>query len=201
MLYKNQELEEFEGSGEDISGKIFGEWYVICRAPNKKNHPHVWCECSCGSIVSVNSSNLRLKTSSKCHKCAMIECRGKIKKFHGDIPLTRWAGIKKVANQTNRKFEITIEEAQILFLKQNKKCALSGIPIYFNTAHRVDKRGYKCGWKSTASLDRIDSDKDYTLDNCQWVHKDVNIMKNKYDQGYFIDLCTKIVKTKGRSNG
>jgi len=30
---------------------------------------------------------------------------------------------------------------------------------------------------TTASLDRINSSKGYTLDNVQWVHKTVNIMK------------------------
>ncbi len=41
----------------------------------------------------------------------------------------------------------------------------------------------------TASLDRIDSSKGYTKDNIQWVHKHVNLMKHKFDQKYFVDIC------------
>ena len=43
-----------------------------------------------------------------------------------------------------------------------------------------------------ASLDRIDNDGNYTIDNIQWVHKDVNFMKRTYNQEYFIDMCSKI---------
>ena len=45
---------------------------------------------------------------------------------------------------------------------------------------------------TTASLDRIDSSKGYVIGNVQWVHKDINIMKNKFDNQYFIDMCKKI---------
>ena len=41
-------------------------------------------------------------------------------------------------------------------------------------------------------LDRIDSSKDYTLDNIQWVHKDINFMKRSLSQEAFLDLCLKI---------
>ncbi len=41
----------------------------------------------------------------------------------------------------------------------------------------------------TASLDRIDSSRGYTLDNIQWVHKDLNKMKTNYPNDYFIKMC------------
>ena len=78
---------------------------------------------------------------------------------------------------------ITIQQAWELFLAQGRKCALSGEPIAFP---RINAE------KGTASLDRIDSNLGYVLGNVQWVHKDVNIMKNKFDQDYFIGLCVKI---------
>ena len=40
-----------------------------------------------------------------------------------------------------------------------------------------------------ASLDRIDSSKGYVKDNIQWVHKDVQIMKNKFSEDYFKQIC------------
>jgi hypothetical protein len=45
---------------------------------------------------------------------------------------------------------------------------------------------------TTASLDRIDSSKGYTIDNVQWVHKTVNLMKRELNQQDFIDICNKI---------
>ena len=84
----------------------------------------------------------------------------------------------------NRKpveLSITKENAWNLFLKQNRRCALSGLELTFPKVSK-DK-----SW--TASLDRIDSSKGYIEGNVQWVHKDVNIMKNKFDNKYFINIC------------
>jgi len=47
----------------------------------------------------------------------------------------------------------------------------------------------------TASLDRIDSTKNYTIDNIQWVHKDVNKMKMDFSQEYFIEMCRLVTLT------
>jgi hypothetical protein len=74
-----------------------------------------------------------------------------------------------------------VEYVWNLFLSQDRKCALSGIPIGFQ-----DRSG------STASLDRIDNSKGYVIGNVQWVHKDVNIMKHTHSQDYFIGLCATI---------
>jgi hypothetical protein len=41
----------------------------------------------------------------------------------------------------------------------------------------------------TASFDRIDSTKPYDADNIQWVHTMVNMCKNKYAQGRFVEMC------------
>ncbi len=53
--------------------------------------------------------------------------------------------------------------------------------------------GYKRG-EYTASLDRIDSRGHYEVGNVQWIHKDLNIMKNSYDANYFIDMCKSVAK-------
>ena len=48
----------------------------------------------------------------------------------------------------------------------------------------------------TASLDRIDSNKGYTIDNVQWVHKDINKMKMDLEEDVFIDNCKLIIENK-----
>ena len=45
-----------------------------------------------------------------------------------------------------------------------------------------------------ASLDRIDSSKGYIEGNVQWVHQNINMMKNKFDNQYFIEMCKLITK-------
>ena len=56
--------------------------------------------------------------------------------------------------------------------------------------HSLNLRGHR---KTTASLDRIDSRKGYTIDNVHWVLKAVNIMKNTYPLSFFVAICRKVV--------
>lgn len=69
-----------------------------------------------------------------------------------------------------------------MYLKQNNKCALSGMSIGWS----------KTGLTATASIDRIDSSEGYLMENVQLVHKDVNFMKQQFDQTYFIEMCKAI---------
>jgi hypothetical protein len=85
------------------------------------------------------------------------------------------------AQSCDRRIEITIKQAWELFEAQNRRCSLTGLPLYF---------GGRNG--TTASLDRIDSSLGYLISNVQWIHKDVNRMKNHFDQDYFIDICKRI---------
>ena len=108
----------------------------------------------------------------------------------GEIHQNTFNKYKRSANLRGSKsyrekieFSITIEFVWELFLKQNRKCALSGLPIEF---------GRRASDPSTASLDRIDSSKGYTENNVQWVHKDINYMKRTYNQDYFKSLCTAV---------
>jgi hypothetical protein len=50
--------------------------------------------------------------------------------------------------------------------------------------------GAQNGWrKATASLDRIDSSKGYTIENVQWVHAIINNMKWDMPQSEFLSFC------------
>ena len=50
------------------------------------------------------------------------------------------------------------------------------------------------GEETTASLDRIDSSRGYDADNIQWVHKDINWMKQDFSQSEFIAYCRRVSK-------
>jgi hypothetical protein len=64
---------------------------------------------------------------------------------------------------------------------KSKKCSLSGVDLTFGVKNNSKT------WN--ASLDRIDSNKNYTEDNVQWVLKKINRMKSDLDQKEFIKLC------------
>lgn len=84
-------------------------------------------------------------------------------------------------------FLLTMKQAWDLFKRQKGLCAISGVAIKLPFSSRL--RGAE---KQTASLDRIDSALPYELDNVQWVHKVVNIMKHVQSQETFVQWCNTI---------
>lgn len=115
-------------------------------------------------------------------------------KGHEELSGTKWSSYQKGAEARGLAFDVTIEYAWELFLKQERKCALTGVPINFDMDLDFLRRyGHQNG---TASLDRIDSTKGYTPDNIQWVHKDVNKMKMDLQEEDFFRLVKQIYEHK-----
>lgn len=104
-----------------------------------------------------------------------------------DIAGYTWRRIQSGASQRNLEFSITIEEAWDIYTSQKGICALSGFPIVLDASlGSLNKNGYQ---RSTASLDRIESDKGYIKGNVQWVHKDINRLKSNWSEEHFFKMC------------
>ena len=91
----------------------------------------------------------------------------------------------KHAEARDLPFEISNQDAWDQFLKQNSKCALTGLALSMNDGRNPVTDSII----RNASLDRIDSSKGYTRDNIQWVHKDINKMKMDFPEDRFRELC------------
>lgn len=109
-------------------------------------------------------------------------------KGHGELSGRDWSRIKYSASKRNIDFDVnlTIEFVWNLYLEQDKKCKLSGLPITINKSAKIN---------NTASLDRIDSNLGYNSTNVQWLHKDVNNLKGSMSNEETIKLCRKIFFT------
>jgi hypothetical protein len=179
-------------------GKKFGKLTAIENEKDKNGYNTRYiCKCDCGNTHSVSKSHLR---SNRITHCGCVRTLGAkhskwtgVGEISGDFwwtHIVRSANGSKNGNRTRKPKEltVTIEEAWQLFLNQDRKCALSGIELTF------PKKWKDKSW--TASLDRRDSSKGYILENVQWVHKDVNIMKNKFEQSYFTEICRLIYKNR-----
>ncbi len=79
------------------------------------------------------------------------------------------------------EWNISMVDAWDKFQEQKGLCAYTG-QVLTLSASKHDTLG-------TASLDRIDSSRGYVLDNIQWVHKDINRLKNNYSEADFIQMC------------
>ncbi|MCZ2224271.1 MAG: hypothetical protein LC122_11665 [Chitinophagales bacterium] len=98
-----------------------------------------------------------------------------------------WKRINNNAKISKSLVEVDKKTCYDLLVKQNFKCALSGLDIIVAKTYKDFMLN-----KTTASLDRIDSNGNYAIDNIQWVHKDINFIKQNFNQKYFIELCKKI---------
>lgn len=162
----------------DISKMKFGKWTCLDYVGNSK-----WrCICECGNYSNISGIALRSGNSNQCRKC-QFKLYIKKEEFR-DTFFKRYINSAKVRNL---QFNITKEYVYELFLKQNRKCALSGIDIKFANTSKEHLTGF-----TTASLDRIDSSKGYVEGNVQWIHKDINKIKNNISQERFLELCQKI---------
>lgn len=110
------------------------------------------------------------------------------KKF-GDIHQSYIYILRNRAYNKQLEFNIDGDYLWKLFLKQKRKCALSGLEIGFPKTW-----GSKSKTEITASLDRIDSSKGYIIGNVQWVHKKVNTMKMDMLVDEFTELCKRITQ-------
>lgn len=170
-------------------GDKYGKWTVLDTYIGNDNKSYAKIQCECGSVKNIHISDI--KGTNMCMRCKGALMKGvgleRSRKGKGELSGTYWNAIIKGAKARNLEFTIDIEDAYNLFLKQNRKCALSGLDI---------KLGYKnVDGEQTGSIDRIDNSKGYINGNIQWVHKDINNMKHAHTQEYFIELC-KAVSSK-----
>lgn len=175
---------------KDLTGVVFHKLTVLERAGSNRQKCVTWrCLCSCGKEIVASSDHLTRKTQPiKSCGCERFKRGNQHKQWNGyeGISGNWWHNhVERERNQTRRakiKVNITKEYAWDLFIKQKKKCALSGVDIEIAGDHKYN----------TASIDRIDSSKGYEEGNIQWVHKHINFMKRTYSQEYFIDMCKKV---------
>ena len=174
----------------NLIGKRFGNLTVISLLPQRKNRYRCWsCICDCGNKIKVTSNHLKECNTTTCG-CGRWKRNSKSEywKGFGEISLVYFNRVKRGASDRNFPFKITINQIWNLFLKQNRKCALSGIKLNFQTCESLRD--------GTASLDRIDNSKGYTIDNVQWIHKDINYMNKDFTQKQLFEYCKLICINK-----
>lgn len=170
--------------GDYMLGKTVGKFTVVGKEENicKDGKPRTFwvCQCECGTVVKRCASKITNTIAGKqCKTCYEKEVRPG--QAVGEITSTYWNRLRRGAEKRNFAFDVTVEFARDLFLKQNRKCALSGQHLEFSPKARSQ-------W-TTASFDRIDSTVGYIPNNVQWVHKNINMFKIKLPEPEFIRLC------------
>lgn len=180
--------EEFSFQDKSVGKRM--AWCKKCCSERGKTLYRFEC-VDCGKPCERTKS--RVSTTNRCLACA----RAKIIRDNGGVPVN-YSGTYNFAGKTfatwvasakKRKidWELTKEQVEDIFSRQNGRCALSGIEMMpkKNTPYRP-------------SLDRIDSAKGYVLSNVQFVCSVVNVMKNKFVEEEFIKICKLIAEHRGK---
>jgi hypothetical protein len=169
------------GKIKDITGEIFGFLTTLRFVERQGRHTYWLCKCACGNEIVKSLVTLRAGKTKSCG-CKRSGPTSSKWRGIGELSYSYFYRVKQSAQKRKKIFRIDIEYAWNLFLRQERRCAISGLPIEF--PHRVADN------KTNApSLDRIDSSQGYVEGNVQWVHKHINLMKNDLSQKYFIDMC------------
>lgn len=141
------------------------------------------CICDCGTEKQVRRRNLQSGYVTCCGCDRYRRVAEKNWRGHGEISARLFGQIRENAKRRKIDFNITIEQVWQKFLHQERRCAISGTTISFrHPGNRLEKDD-----RGTASLDRVDSNFGYSIENVQWVHKTVNRMKMSLGQNDFLD--------------
>ena len=166
-----------------LEGRRFGKLKAI--RVNKpisvtRRRTHYDCLCKCGNSCIIRVDSL-LNNSSKSCGCAKTLVGNKSLSWrgYGEISSSFWNNVKRHARCRNLSVGLEIKDLWELFLKQKKKCKISGIKLTFSNNVRA--------YDGSASLDRVDSKKHYVKGNVQWVHKKLNMMKGSLTEKEFLN--------------
>lgn len=174
------------GYYNDLTGKRFGR-LTVEKFSEKRNGIAWWTvRCDCDIQKEVRGYTLTSGHNKSCgcgHSDYMKTALGKSK---GQLSGTHWFRIKSNAEARNIEVTLSQQEASELFEKQKGICALSGELLAMDSD----------ATSRTASLDRINSNKGYEVGNVQWVHKNINLMKNQLDEKEFLSWVNKIANYK-----
>jgi hypothetical protein len=179
-------------------GTKFGLWTIISDQVKVGSNRALYqlCQCCCGNTAWKSLTALRTGSTTKCKSCGNksyltengeISINGMINSFYTHII----NNVNKRKKVSQLEFNITPEYLEKLYEEQNHKCALSGLSLELD----ITKPAIQQNW----SLDRINSDIGYVEGNVQWVHKDINMMKQSYSNDYFKEMCCKVAEYNGYS--
>lgn len=157
-----------ESSFKNLAGKRFGRLTAVTAIRKANGGTAYECICECGRTTIVDRSNLTSGATKSCG-CYRSEITAKLKYNHGlhhHRLHTTWSNMKdRCYNPKNKEYKryggrkITVCDEW----KENFKC------FYIWAIEN--------GYQDNLTIDRIDNDKGYSPENCQWITLSENIRK------------------------
>jgi len=164
----------------DMAGQKFGKLTIIKRAGKDKDRHAKWlCKCGCGKEKIIKGNNLRLGITKSC---------GCLKTFPSGIASMRALMGRYRYIAKKRRLEFSLTQEQFVEMTQ-KDCQYCGAKPKNVAKHFGCNGNYIYN-----GIDRIDSDKGYTIDNTVPCCKICNYAKQKMTLQEYKDWIEKSYK-------
>lgn len=168
-------------------GDIFGDWVVIRKSTSKQGTRYYECRCKCGTVSNVRGATLG-KGSNKCKTCAVVinteritnlakeRSNGNPSRVSGTFECYRsnaWGNIqRRTINSGKRCTDKSYERKKRLLLMTKDE-----FYFWLESQRAIIEEMYANG--KTPSIDRIDNNGNYSIDNIQCIELIQNIRKDK----------------------
>lgn len=161
----------------NLIGQKFGRLEVVSKDGSKQGRVYWNCRCECGNDTTASTTQLKSGNTKSCG-CLRSESMSESSRTHG-LSKTRfyriWINMKRRCyDEKDNQYHnyggrgIKVSEEWLTF--ENFMNDMYNSYIEFEKEHG----------KNSASLDRLDSDKDYNKDNCRWA-TDLEQARNRKD--------------------
>lgn len=158
---------------QNIIGQTFGQLIVIDEAESKHGLSQWVCKCSCGNTTTVSRNSLMKGTTKSCG-CYRKEASAKSAKIrsttHGDFGTRLYS----------------------IYLGMRKRCYTQSCTAYkgygakgilvsdqWDTYEKFKEWAMNSGYSDDLTLDRMDSAKNYSPENCRWVNYEAQIRNRR----------------------
>lgn len=177
----------------DLVGKKFGKltverFYGIRLSKSGYKIARWECNCSCGGKNIADTGALRDGNVRSCGCLIKEVTRAREYTGNGHICGSILNMLQNKAKAREIEVKITLDDIWNQYTKQNGLCYFSGVKVNFPNCSK-DYQNYS-SWN--ASIDRLDSNSDYTPDNIVIVTKQVNLMKRSMTEQEFLNLIEQI---------
>jgi len=189
---------------KDETGKIYGRLTVVCFAGHDPQGLALWsCNCECGAknhIIRGSSLRRARRPSRSCGCQIGPSVAARSRKAPGESGFTKYitCNLKKGAKERKLPCLLTREEIRQITQRPCHYCGALPAAISRASNGHLSEEGRKRSAFVYNGIDRVDSTKGYTLENCVAACKLCNRFKSSLPIEDFLEQVTKIYNHSAR---